>query len=151
MNLTDVAENLLIDFLFRRQPLGLGGSSSLGPSSLFVGLLASVPGDAGAAAEVVGGGYARAQIACSLEAWSGTQGPGSTTASAGASGMTSNNAPVTFPAPTANWGTVVAYAVFDAATGGTRIFSAPLTAPRTIVAGDDGPQFQAAGLTFTLG
>jgi hypothetical protein len=41
----------------------------------------------------------------------------------GASGTISNNVLLTFPAPTANWGTIVEFAVFDAETGGESAIS----------------------------
>ena len=148
MSLSDTAENLLIDFLFRRQPLGLAGSTGLGPASLYIALLTSAPDDFGAGDEVTGAGYERAPIECSLTAWSATQ--GGTSVSSGSSGKTANNVPIVFRAPAADWGVVVAYAVHDQPVGGKRLFASMLTAPRTIMAGDDGPQFPSGSLTFTL-
>lgn len=150
MSFTDFAEGKLIDFLFRQQPLGIGGSTALGPATLYVGLLSVAPTDSTSGTEVTGGGYARVAVPCSLTSWAGTQGDGTTAVSTGASSKTSNNAPIVFPTPTASWGTYVAYAVYGASTGGQPIFYAPLAAARTTNAGDDGPQFRAASLTFTL-
>jgi hypothetical protein len=150
MSFTDFAENRLVDFLFRQQPLGIGGATALGPSTLYVGLLSVAPTDSALGTEVTGGGYARVAVPCSLAAWAGTQSDGSTAVSSGTSGKTSNNTPIVFPTPTASWGTYVAYAVYGTQTGGQPIFYAPLAAPRTTNAGDDGPQFRAGALTFTL-
>ena len=78
----------------------------------------------------------------------GTQSAGSTTASTGTSGTISNNAAITFPAPTANWGTVVEYCVFDASTAGNLLFRAALTTSKTINNGDAAPASPPAPLTF---
>ena len=57
-------------------------------------------------------------VTSSLTAWAGTQAALSTTASTGVSGTTSNNNILTYNAPTATWGLVVAYAAYESLTGG---------------------------------
>lgn len=68
------------------------------------------------------GAYARVSVACSLAAWAGTQGAGTTVASSGATGQTSNNAAITFAQATANWTTspeaIWGFALYDALTAG---------------------------------
>jgi hypothetical protein len=75
--------------------------------------------------EVTGGSYARVSVACTLAAWAGSQGAGTTVASSGTSGQTSNNAAVTFPAATANWNTspegIWGFALYDASTVGNLV------------------------------
>lgn len=100
--------------------------------------------------EVAGGSYARQSVTSSLANWAGTQGAASTTASTGTSGTTSNNAAITFPAPTANWGFVIGYAVFDAMTGGNGQFFGMFTTPKTINNGDAAPSFAAGALSFQI-
>jgi hypothetical protein len=104
--------------------------------------------------EVVSGSYARATLAATLAALSGTQSAGSTTASTGVNATTSNNAPVTLPAPTAAWATapaaIGALAVFDQPIGGNPLFYAVLTVPKTVNNGDSAPSFAASALTLQI-
>jgi hypothetical protein len=117
---------------------------------LYVALFTANPTDVAGGTEVTGGSYARVQVVSSLANWAGTQAAASTTASSGTSGTTSNNSAVTFPAPTANWGVVTGFAVFDAATVGNMLFYSALTASKTINNGDAAPSFAAAALTFQI-
>ena len=151
--LSDFVENKLIDFLFRGQALGITGASAAagtGPTSLYVALLTAAPSDTGGGTEVSGGAYARVAVASSLANWAGTQSAGSTTASSGTSGTTSNNAAITFPAPTANWGVVTHAAIYDASSAGNLILWSALTVPKTVNNGDAAPSFAAAALTFQI-
>lgn len=150
---TDFAENKLIDFLFRGQALGFTGASAAsgsGPTSLYLALFTASPSDTGGGTEVAGGSYARSPVASSLANWAGTQAATSTIASAGTNGTTSNNAAVPFPAPTAAWGVVTSFAVFDAASGGNMLIWGALTAPKTINSGDAAPSFAAAAFSFQI-
>ena len=150
---TDFAENKLVDFIFRAQALGITGATAAaatGPATLYVGLFTTTLTDAGGGVEVTGGSYARVAVTSSLTAWAGTQSAGSTTASTGTGGTTSNNGAITFPAPTAAWGVITSHAVFDATTGGNPIFYGALAAPKTVNSGDPGPSFAAAALTFQI-
>jgi hypothetical protein len=151
--LSNFLENKLIDFLFRGQALGITGASAAsgtGPTTIYVALYTSSPTDAGGGTEVTGGSYARVAVTSSLANWAGTQSAGSTTASSGTSGTTSNNNAITFPAPTANWGTVVAAALLDASTGGNILAYGALTNNKTINNGDAAPSYPAGALTFQL-
>jgi hypothetical protein len=150
---SDFAENKLVDWFFRGQAIGITGASAAagtGPTNLYVGLLTAAPSDTGGGTEVTGGSYARVTVASSLANWAGTQSAGSTTASTGSSGTTSNNNPITFPAPTANWGVVTHFGVYDATSGGNLLFWAALTASKTINNGDAAPSYAAAQLTFQI-
>jgi len=139
--MTDYLENKIIDWLLR-------GQSFTPPSTVYVALFTAAPTDAGGGTEVSGGSYARVGVACTLSNWAGTQGAGTTTASTGSSGTTSNNVAITFPAPTANWGTVTAFGLFDAPTGGNLLIYGNLNTPKTINNGDAAPSFAAGALTF---
>lgn len=142
-SLTDAFENQLIDFIFRAQALTL-------PGNLHVGLFTAAPSDAGGGTEVSGGSYARASVTRSLANFAGTQSAGSTTASTGTGGVTSNNGTITFPAPTANWGSITHFGIFDASSGGTLLIWGALGTPKTVNNGDAAPTFTAGQLTFTL-
>lgn len=104
--------------------------------------------------EVSGAGYARVNLPPSLANWAGTQSAGSTTSSTGTGGTTSNNATITFGAPTANWAVspaaVGALAIYDQPTGGNLLLYAPLTVPKSVANGDSAPSFSAASLTAQL-
>lgn len=150
---SDNFENKYIDWLLRAQAIGLAGASAgagTGPATTYIGLKTAADSDAAQGAEVSGGSYARVAVVSSLANWAGTQGAGTTVASNGSSGQTSNNNAVTFPTPTAAWGQVVGFGVFDSAVGGIEIVYAPLGAPKTINNGDPAPSFAAGALTIQV-
>lgn len=151
--MSDFLENKLIDFLFRAQALGITGATAAagtGPATLYVALLTAAPSDTGGGTEVTGGSYARVSVTSALANWAGTQAAASTTASSGTGGTTSNNAAITFPAPTANWGTVTHFAIYDASSAGNLLIWAALTTSKTVNNGDAAPSFAAAALTFQI-
>jgi hypothetical protein len=150
---SDFLENKFIDWFFRAQAAGITGASAgagTGPASLYVALLTGAPSDAGGGTEPTGvGSYARVQVVSSLTAWAGTQGAGTTTASTGTGGTTSNNAAITFPSPTADWGVCTHLGVYDAAAAGNLLYWVELTVHKTINNGDAAPSFAAGALTAT--
>lgn len=137
---SDYLENKLIDAIFR-------GQTYTPPATLYIALLTAAPSDSGGGTEVSGGSYARVGVTASLANFAGTQSAGSTTASSGTGGTTSNNGAITFPAPTANWGVVTHWAIYDAASAGNLLYHAALTTQKTVNNGDAGPAFAAAALT----
>lgn len=138
---SDYIENKIIDWFFRAQAF-------TPPATMYVGLLTSAPSDSGGGTEVSGGSYARVAVTSSLTNWAGTQASGSTVASSGTSGTTSNNSPISFPAPTANWGTVSHFGLYDASSGGNLLWWGSLTQAKTINNGDAAPSFAAAALAL---
>lgn len=138
--MTDYLENALIDWIFR------GQAAPTLPANLYYGIFTTAAGDAGSQVEVSTSGtnYGRQAVARSLAAMAGTQGAGTTTASSGSSGTTSNNAVITWGAPSANWGVIVGWGIFDSATGGNLLFYAPQTPNKTVNSGDPAP-YMAAG------
>lgn len=142
-SLTDYGENKIVDALFRGQALGA-------PATFYVGLDTVACDDAGGGTEVTGGSYARVAVTSSLANWAGTQSAGSTTASTGTGGQTSNNAVITFPSPTANWNQVVSFRLWDAATAGNAWICQTLTASKTVNSGDAAPSFAIGALTVTF-
>jgi hypothetical protein len=150
---SDFAENKLIDWFFRGQALDIVGGTAgagTGPANLYVALLTAAPSEAGGGTEVTGGAYARVAVVSSLANWAGTQAAASTIASDGTSGTTSNNAAITFPAPTANWGVVGHAAIYDSLTAGNMLFSSALGAPKTVNNADAAPFFAPATLAFQI-
>jgi hypothetical protein len=140
--MSDFLENKIIDQLFR-------GQTAPTTTTLYVGLLTTAPSDTGGGTEASGGSYARVTVTSSLANWAGTQSAGSTTASSGTGGQTSNNAAITFPTPSAGWGTVTHFGIYDAATGGNLLFWGALTISKTINQADT-VTFPAASLSITF-
>ena len=140
--MSDFLENKLVDHLLRNTAYSM-------PATIYVGLYTATPSDAGGGTEVTGGSYARVQVGPSTTAWNATQG-GTAGASSGTGGQTANAADITFPAPTANWGTVTHFGIFDAATSGNLLMWAALAASKVVNSGDAAPKFLAGALTITL-
>jgi hypothetical protein len=151
--MSDFLENKFIDWFFRAQAIGVTGASAgagTGPTALFVGLVTGAENDAAGGTEVSGGSYARVSVTSALANWAGTQSAGSTAASSGTGGTTSNNGAVTFPAPTANWGVCVGFGVWDASTSGNLLFYGALSVNKTINNGDAAPSFAAGQLSIQI-
>lgn len=138
--MTDYLENKIIDWLLRAQTF-------TPPATTYVGLFTVAPTDSTAGTEVSGGSYARVAVTSALANWAGTQAALSTSVSSGTGGTTSNNAAITFPTATADWGTVVAFGLFDAITSGNLLIYANLTASRSVTNGSTA-SFAASALTF---
>lgn len=128
---TQFAERKVLDAEF--------GASSLGaPATWYVGLFTAAPSDAGGGTEVATGSYARVGVTNNSTQW-----PAATGTSPSA--KTHANA-ITFPVPSANWGTVTHFGLFDASTAGNLWYWAALTTAKTINNGDSAPSFAAGAL-----
>jgi hypothetical protein len=125
----DYLENKLLDHV-------LGRVTYTPPTTVYVALFTTPVSDTGVGTEVSGGGYARVAVANTTASW--------TTA---ANGQKSNAVAITFPKATANWGTVVAWAIFDAATGGNCLYYGDVN-PSIAVYVNAQPQFAAGSLTI---
>jgi hypothetical protein len=141
--MSDYLENKIIDWLFR-------GQSFTPPVTMYVALFTANPTDTGGGTEVSGGSYARVAVTGSLANWAGTQSAGSTTASSGTGGQTSNNNAITFPSPSANWGVITGVGVFDASSSGNLLFWGALTTNKTVNNGDAAPSYPAAALALQI-
>ncbi len=139
---SDYLENKFLDYLLRAQAFSA-------PATTYVALFTATPSDSGGGTEVTGGSYARVAVTSALANWAGTQSAGSTSASSGTGGQTSNNGTVTFPAPTADWGRATHFGIFDASTSGNLLYWAALTTAKNINNGDTAPSFAAGTLTIT--
>jgi hypothetical protein len=140
--LTDFAENKIVDATLRAQAIGT-------PVTWYVALYTACPTDSTGGTEATGGDYARVAVTAGLAEWAGTQAAASTTASSGTGGTTSNNAAITFPTPTASWGTVVCWAITDASTAGNIWIYSALTVNKVINIGDS-VSFAAGSATFQI-
>lgn len=126
--LSNYAEDLVLDWLFTT-------TSATRPTSWFIALYTVAPGEGGGGTEVSGGSYARQSVAFTVSGTAPTQ--------------AANTLAVEFPTATANWGTVVAAAIFDASTAGNMLAFANLTTSKTIDSGDV-LRFNAGTLVVTL-
>lgn len=142
--MSDYLENKIIDWLLR-------GQTFTAPATVYVALFTTGDNDADSAkVEVSGGSYARVAVSSSLANWAGTQSSGSTTASSGTGGTTSNNNAITFPAPTGNWGSIVGIGIYDASSGGNLLFYGALGTNKTVNNGDPAPSIVAGTLTLQI-
>jgi len=102
------------------------GTAFTFPSTVYVALLTTNPTDdtGTALVEVSGGAYARQAIV-------GSSGWSSIAPVSGGAGTTpeqmSNSAVITFPTPSANWGTITGIALYDASTAGNLLYWASIT------------------------
>jgi hypothetical protein len=113
-------------------------------ATTYIALFTITPTDADASGtEVTGGSYARQAFTNNTTNWPAASG---TTPVSKANGVAITWA----TAPTANWGTVVAFAVYDAATVGNQLAWGPLSVSKTINNGDAAPSFAIGALTITL-
>lgn len=111
------------------------------PGALYIRLYTANPGETGGGTEVSGGSYAPVQRDPLDANW---------TAASATDGLTDNAAALTFPAPTANWGTVTGLAIADASSGGNMLIYGALTTPKTVNNGDAAPNFPAGALDVTF-
>lgn len=112
--------------------------------------------DSGSAiSEPSGGSYARVAVTASLANFAGTQGAGTTVASSGTGGASSNNGAITFPAPTADWVTgtekIWGWAAYDASSAGNLWLWGGLATVQSVLNGQAAPSFAAAALAMTIG
>lgn len=110
--------------------------------SVYVSLHTADPTDAGTGTEVTGGAYARVAVARAAGSWA-------VPADNAGAQQTSNSGVITFPNPTASWGTVTHFGIFDAATGGNLLYSGVLGTARAIAPEDNAPSFSAGSLTIS--
>ncbi len=141
-DLSDWSENNLVDFLFRAQTWTVG-------ADLHFGLSTAACSDSSVGTEVTGGNYARVAVTRSLANFAGTQSAGSTTASSGTGGVTSNNGAISWG--TVTWsGTVSHFFVATASSGGNIVLCKAITGGSKTVNSGDTVQFGVGAFTFTI-
>jgi hypothetical protein len=141
-DMSDVWENALIDHLFR-------AVAYTAPTPLYFGLATAACSDSGFGTEVSGGSYARVSVTPNSTNFANTQNSG-TGASSGTGGQTSNLTAITFPAPTANWGSISHFFIATASSAGSILVCKSLTTAKTVNSGDASPSFAIGAFTFTL-
>lgn len=115
----------------------------------FVALFTANPSDTGGGTEVSGGSYARMSYNPSNANWNTTQG-GTSGPSSGTGGLTDNALDITFPAPTATWGTITGFAIMDKLTSGNMLLWGALGTNKTVNNNDPAPKFTAGDLNITF-
>lgn len=104
------------------------------PITPYIALFTTAPTDSSAGTEVSGGSYARHN---SSGKWAAPSG-----------GSVSTNAVCTFPTASASWGTVVAFGIMTASSGGTLLMWGALTTSKAVNNGDTA-SFASGALTLT--
>jgi hypothetical protein len=117
---TDYLEEKWLDHTLR-------GTTYTAPAAVYSALFTAIPSDAGGGTEVSGNGYSRVEVNPLDANWA---------APAGGNGVTSNVSAITFPTPSASWGTVTHFGIFDAASAGNLLFQGSLGSGKVINSGD---------------
>jgi hypothetical protein len=134
-NASDYLEQTIYNHIFR--------DTTFSKPTPAIGLTLNVPSDSGAYVEVTGGGYARYPNASGTNVWS-TMGP---------EGSGQNSIDFTFPAATADWGTVSGVVICDGATVGQGnsnvLFWGQLSSARNVQSGDTF-KFTASNLKISI-
>jgi len=115
----------------------LGAATYTPPVTVYVALYTVAPTDAGGGTEVTGAGYARVAVTNNATNWPAASG-----------GSKSNGTAIQFPSAGGSWGTAVAFAILDAASGGNFLYWGDLTTPMAISDGHN-PEFPAGDITIT--
>lgn len=121
--MTNYLRNKIVDWLHR-------GQSFTPPATMYVRLCSTAPNAAVSGTELSGTGYAAVAIAASLTTWAATNADGSTVnPSSGTNGTTSNVATINFGTAGSAWGTASHWELWDAPTGGNRLFYGVIVDP----------------------
>lgn len=128
---SDFLELELLDHVF-------GNAAYTAPATLYLALFTAAPTDSGGGTEVTGGSYARASVTNNATNWP-----------AAASGAKSNGVEFSFVTATANWGTIVAFGIFDASSAGNLITWGDVTPNKAINTGDTA-KFAVGDIDITL-
>lgn len=111
--MSNYLENALINATLRN-------TAYTSPTTVYVGLYTSDPGDGNTGTEVSGGSYARVSVSFG----------------APSNGVSTNSASVTFPTATGTWGTVTHIGILDALTTGNLLYHTALDSSKSIASGD---------------
>lgn len=118
MSKSDYLENKILDHQ-------LGGPDYVRPATVYIALFTTAPTDAGGGVEVTGGSYQRVTVTNNA-----------TNFPAAVAGSKSNGTAITFVTPSASWGLITHFGIFDAISGGNLLRWGALTVPKTVDPGD---------------
>jgi hypothetical protein len=135
-NLTNYAEGIILQHSV--------GAATWGAVTGYVGLFTTLPTDTTVAVSGVYSGEVGSNIGYARQTttWNAPSFTGTAT-------TLSNSAAITFPAASANWGTVVGVGIFDQSSGGNLIWWGPLTSSK-VVNQTETFQFAAGALSLSL-
>jgi hypothetical protein len=132
-SLSDYAEAKILDHL-------VGKTSWTMPASVYIALYTALPGDASASGtEVASSNNYSRKLTAGADWASATSG----------AGTSSNATVITFATPSGSWGTVVGFALYDAATVGNELAWADLTVSQAVGTGNT-VSFAIGALTLSL-
>jgi hypothetical protein len=115
------------------------GKASYTMPTVHLALLSASPGEAGSlTSEFSGGSYARVALTAKMGAADST------------TGISLNTSVVTFPSPTAAWGSLVYAAIVDASSGGNVLFYMPVGNPIVVNNGDPAPSFPIGSISVSI-
>jgi len=130
---SDYLERAILDHRY-------GGVDFTRPATVYVALFTVTPSDAGGGTEVTGGSYARAAV---------TNNATNFPAASGSSPATkSNGTAISYTTPAGDWGTLVAFGIFDALTNGNLLDWGAINPTKTVQSGDP-VSFPIGSLTIT--
>jgi hypothetical protein len=132
-SLGQFAENGLLGLMF-------GATAFVPPTNYYLGLFTVAPTSTGGGTEVSGGAYARVSHTNNVTTFP---------APSGSPALLQNGVAFTFPTATAAWGNVIAFGLFDAATGGNLCAQGLMNTSKVVGIGDT-PSFAASSLTLSL-
>lgn len=115
----------------------LGGADYSRPATVYVSLHTADPGETGTNEVAAAGNYSRASVTNNA-----------TNFPAASAGSKSNGTTITFATPSATWGTVTHWGIWDAASSGNLLFAGALSVAKTINSGD-GVSIGIGSLTVT--
>ena len=116
----------------------MGATVWTAPATIYIAAFTAAPTSSGGGTEVTGGSYARVALTNN-----GTNFP------AAASKTKRTGVAITFPSPSADWGSIVGLASFDAASGGNMLRYGPLSTPVTVTSGGAALSIPSQGGIFT--
>lgn len=118
-------------------------------SNIHFALFTEIPNASGGGVEVSGGSYSRVMVTATAAAGNFEMTLGANNA-ATAGNHLFNAKVILWPRPTASWGLIVAYGIYDASTGGNLLWYEPLPQAFTLDAFQR-PSFPIRALEFALG
>lgn len=132
MSFADFLEDELLDHVF-------GAAAYTAPATLHIALFTTAPADDGTGGtEVSGNAYARVAVTNNATNFPASSG-----------GAKSNGTVIQFATATGSWGTVLAFGVYDAASGGNLLSVGTLGTSKAVGNGD-APKFPIGDLVITL-
>lgn len=133
--LPDDQANRLLDLF-----LGDDHDTTLSPATVYVALFEGTESDNDGTGltEFAVDTYARVAVTNNTTNWPDASGR-----------VKSNGTAITFPSPTADWGTATTWGLYDDATTGDLLITGPLPAPQPILSTSDAPAFDVGDLVVS--